>query len=52
MRIGGAWLSKAGFNTGDPIDLIVEDNRLVIRHAVDDDIPEMFEEAPGTVIPD
>lgn len=52
MRIGGVWLSKIGFNIGDRIDLIVEENQIVIRHAVDDEIPEMLEEAPGTVIPD
>jgi hypothetical protein len=51
MRIGGVWLSKAGFNVNDQIELIVEENQIVIRHSTDE-TPTMFEEAPGTVIPD
>jgi hypothetical protein len=51
MRFGGAWMLKAGFHIGDHIDLIVEENQIVIRPAVDE-IPNMVEEAPGTVIPD
>lgn len=51
MRIGGVWLSKVGFNVDDQIELIVEENQIVIRHAADDTLG-MFEEAPGTVIPD
>jgi hypothetical protein len=51
MRIGGVWLEKAGFNVDDQIELIVEENQIVIRHASDETLG-MFEEAPGTVIPD
>ena len=52
MRFGGVWMLKAGFSIGDHIDLIVEENQIVIRHATGDEIPNMVEEAPGTVIPD
>lgn len=51
MRIGGVWLEKAGFNIDDQIELVVEENQIVIRHAGDETLG-MFEEAPGTVIPD
>jgi hypothetical protein len=51
MRIGGLWLSKAGFNIDDQIELVVEENQIVIRHAGDETLG-MVEEAPGTVIPD
>jgi hypothetical protein len=52
MRISGRWMNKAGFNIGDHVDLIIEENQIIIRPAVDDEIPNMVEEAPGTVIPD
>ena len=52
MRIRGVWLTKLGFNVGDRIDLILEENQIIIRPAVDEQIPNMVEEAPGTVIPD
>lgn len=51
MRIAGKWMSSIGFHVGDHVDLILEENQIIIRPAVDE-IPNMVEEAPGTVIPD
>lgn len=49
MRIGGVWLAKLGFNVGDHVQLDLQRKQIVIRL---EEIPNMVEEAPGTVIPD
>ncbi len=52
MRISGKWLKKIGFSIGDHVELVLGERQIIIRPAVDDVIPNMVEEAPGTVIPD
>lgn len=52
MRISGRWLAKVGFDIGDHVELVVEDKRIIIRPAAEEEIPSMVEEAPGTEIPD
>lgn len=32
-RVNGLWLEKAGFKIGDRIEIVVKNNRLVIRKA-------------------
>jgi hypothetical protein len=52
MRISGAWLAKLGFSVGDHVELALDAKQIVIRPAVEEDIPNMVEEAPGTEIPE
>lgn len=52
MRISGRWMSKIGFNIGDHVELVLEEKQIVIRPSVDDEIPNMVEEAPGTELPE
>ena len=40
MRIGGMWLSKAGFNIGDHVELAVEEDQITIRRIVAEE-PEL-----------
>lgn len=52
MRIAGKWLTKVGFNIGDHVELVLEEKQIVIRPAVEEEIPNMVEEAPGTELPE
>jgi antitoxin component of MazEF toxin-antitoxin module len=52
MRISGTWLARLGFSVGDHVELALENKQIVIRPAVDEVIPSMVEEAPGTEIPE
>lgn len=31
ITMSGAWLEKAGFSTGDKVQVIVEENRIVLK---------------------
>jgi antitoxin component of MazEF toxin-antitoxin module len=52
MRISGKWLNKIGFDIGDQVELVLEERQIVIRPAVEEQIPNMVEEAPDTEIPE
>lgn len=44
IRIGGKWLSKAGINVGDKVDLSVDEKLIIISPATDEE--DMLEEQP------
>ncbi|SHN29500.1 SymE family type I addiction module toxin [Chitinophaga sp. CF418] len=35
LNVRGLWLEEAGFNVGDPIDIIVSKEKLIIKKAWD-----------------
>lgn len=53
IRIGGKWLSKAGINVGDHVELSVDKKLIIICPAADDeDISETTNEPPAIELHD
>lgn len=37
LTVSGVWLSEAGFNVGDQVEIIVSENQLIINQVSDGD---------------
>lgn len=44
VRLAGKWFAKQGFNVGDYVDLILEENQIIIRHTPDEEVANLVEE--------